>query len=198
MKSGHAALLPLTRCQYESTSALTPAIDGYLHFLRGLMTAAAIDAAIHGIGGPAHKLTVFSDAFWKPQAPLLRGFGIVAFIAFLPNGSTVYAPVVVPQELLALFGEREKYINPLETLALCGTYFSLPINSFAGCAILHFGDNTGANFGAIRGYSPCHDVGLMLLAFNLRIAIAGARPHIDFVPTAQNIADLPTKSTDPE
>ena len=68
-------------------------------------------------------------------------------------------------------------------MALCGTYFSLPIERFASCDILHFADNTEANITSIKGYAKVEDAALMVSAYNIQIARAAARIRIEYVPS---------------
>ena len=117
---------------------------------------------------------------------------------FFPDGSSVYASAEVPQEALALLLEHQKYIYQLEVMALCGTYFSLPIERFASCDILHFADNTAANITSIKGYAKVEDAALMVSAYNIQIARAAARIRIEYVPSKKNIADLPSRPLEPE
>ena len=78
--------------------------------------------------------------------------------------------------------EHQKHIYRLEMMALCGTYFSLPIGHFASCDILYFADNTAENITPIKGYAKVEDAALMVSASNIQIARA-ARIRIARVPS---------------
>ena len=77
-------------------------------------------------------------------------------------------------------------------MALCGTYFSLPIERFASCDILHFADNTAANITFIKGYAKVDDAALMVSAYNIQIARAAARIRIEYVPSKGKKKTSPT------
>ena len=144
---------------------------------------------------------MLSDASWAPRPPLLHGYGYVAFYAFFPDGSAMYAAGPVPHDILAKLAAikpRGTYITSLEVMALCGAYFSIPYNLILGSDFHHFGDNSGANFSSMKNYSASPDIALMISAYNLQLARASARSWIDYVPTDLNLADLPTRPDKPE
>jgi hypothetical protein len=60
--------------------------------------------------------------------------------------------------------------------------------------VLHFADNTAANAAAIKGSSSSPDLALLLSSMHLRIARLGIRIWIEFVPSALNFADAPSRS----
>ena len=143
-----------------------------------------MDYVIRGIDRRPEKATVLSDASWKPQPPRLHGRGHVAFFVFSPNGASMLAASPVPDRILAKLAAikpRETYITSLEIKALCGVYFSIPYDQIRGAVFLHFGDNSGANFSSLKGSSPFPDAALMISAYNLQLARAGARSWIDYV-----------------
>jgi hypothetical protein len=53
------------------------------------------------------------------------------------------------------------------------------------------------NMAAIKGYSKCPDMALILHSFELRLAELSLRTWIEWVPSKANIADAPSR-TDPE
>ena len=90
----------------------------------------------------------------------------------------------VPDRILAKLAAikpRETYITSFEIMALCGVHFSIPYDQIRGAVFLHFGDNSGANFSSLKGSSPFPDAALMISAYNLQFARAGARSWIDYV-----------------
>lgn len=143
-----------------------------------------MDYVIRGIDRRPEKATVLSDASWKPQPPRLHGRGHVAFFVFFPNGASMLAASPVPDRILAKLAAikpRETYITSFEIMALCGVHFSIPYDQIRGAVFLHFGDNSGANFSSLKGSSPFPDAALMISAYNLQLARAGARSWIDYV-----------------
>ena len=143
-----------------------------------------MDYVIRGIDRRPEKATVLSDASWKPQPPRLHGRGHVAFFVFFPNGASMLAASPVPDRILAKLAAikpRETYITSFEIMALCGVHFSIPYDQIRGADFLHFGDNSGAIFSSLKGPSPSPDAALMISAYNLQLARAGARSWIDYV-----------------
>ena len=75
---------------------------------------------------------------------------------------------------------------------------SIPYELVRGADFHHFGDNSGANFASLKGYSSSPDAAFMISAYNLQLARAGARSWTDYVPSDLNLADLPTRPDLPE
>jgi len=106
----------------------------------------------------------------------------------------------VPQELLAKMHSlqpRDNPINALETMALVGAYFSLPPSEISGSDVNHFGDNTAANGCVTCGYSKASDMARMASAHHLLISRLRTRVWIEWVPSASNVADLPSRPDEP-
>jgi hypothetical protein len=183
--TGRGPLLPLSNraTRHDGEASLSHGIMESFIFIERFLSDQLNDFVVRGTEHLSHKITVFSDASWAARPPLTRGLGFVAFVVFFPDGSSVYASAEVPQEVLALLLEHQKYIYQLEVMALCGTYFSLPIERFASCDILHFADNTAANITSIKGYAKVEDAALMVSAYNIQIARAAARIRIEYVPS---------------
>ena len=116
-------------------------------------------------------------------------------LRFFPNGASMLAASPVPDRILAKLAAikpRETYITSFEIMALCGVHFSIPYDQIRGAVFLHFGDNSGANFSSLKGSSPFPDAALMISAYNLQLARAGARSWIDNVPSKLNLAEYPS------
>ena len=62
-----------------------------------------------------------------------------------------------------------------------------------GRDVLHFEDNNGMNMAAIKGYSKCPDMALILHSFELRLAELSLRTWIELLPSKANIADAPSR-----
>ena len=79
-------------------------------------------------------------------------------------------------------------------MALIAVYINPNLqDSLRGADVNHFADNTAANGAAIKGYSPAPDIARLVGAYHLRIARLGARIWIEYVPSAANIADMPSR-----
>ena len=60
----------------------------------------------------------------------------------------------------------------------------------------HYVDNQGALYCAINGRSADPDMNRLVFLAQLRIAQLRARVWFDYVPSASNVADLPTRLDD--
>ncbi len=64
---------------------------------------------------------------------------------------------------------------------------------FSLCDVKHFADNTAANGAAVKGYSSSPDLERLVYSFHMRLAEMDTRLWIEYVPSAANIADDPTR-----
>lgn len=103
-----------------------------------------------------------------------------------------YATAGVPPELIAKFRPREQYVGQLEVLAGVAAYTSRPAQ-FAGRDVIHFIDNTGALVGLAKGYSRDVDSARLISVFHTMNAAVRANVWFEYVPSAANIADLPSR-----
>ena len=62
-----------------------------------------------------------------------------------------------------------------------------------GKDILHFADNQGANFIAIKGYSSAPDLARIVSVAHHRLALLQAHWWVAYVPSAMNPADAPSR-----
>ena len=152
-----------------------------------------MDYVIRGIDRRPEKATVLSDASWKPQPPRLHGRGHVAFFVFPPNGASMLAASPVPDRILAKLAAikpRETYITSFEIMALCGVKCSIPYDQIRGAVFSPFRRQLGGNFffSSLKGSSPSPDAALMISAYNLQLARAGARSWIDYVSIEAQIS----------
>ena len=92
--------------------------------------------------------------------------------------------------------ERKTYIGHLEAAVISSPYFSLPSEWFDGSVVSHYVDNQGALYCAISGRSADPDMNRLVFLAHMRIAQLGARVWFDYVPSASNVADLPTRLDD--
>jgi len=196
-KAGRAALQPLIdresddgRIDVDQSMSLT--------FIQRLLDSELPDKVIFSAQRKPLVTVVFSDASEEPpQPPSLWPQGRIAFIVYKPNGAIVYAETLVPAKVFKLVHDlraREKHICTLETMALIAVYINPGLQEdLRGADVNHFADNTAANGAAIKGYSPAPDIARLVGAYHLRIARLGARIWIEYVPSAANIADMPSR-----
>ena len=102
-------------------------------------------------------------------------------------------PEPILANLYALRAQRP-LITSLEETALASPYCCKEIAEFLSDRdMLHFADNTAANAAAIKGYSSSPDLAILVSSMHLRIARLGVRLWIEFVPSALNFADAPSR-----
>ena len=59
--------------------------------------------------------------------------------------------------------------------------------------VLHWVDNTSAIAGLVKGYSPKSDTGRIINSLQVRLSVLMCSPWFAYVPSAQNIADAPSR-----
>ena len=62
-----------------------------------------------------------------------------------------------------------------------------------GRSVVFWIDNLAAKYGLQKGYSKVPDSGRIVNAFKVRQATLGMRAWFEYVPSEQNIADLPSR-----
>ncbi|KAL1524216.1 hypothetical protein AB1Y20_019124 [Prymnesium parvum] len=105
-------------------------------------------------------------------------------------------PLSTPPWLLALLRSHKlagTYIGQLELAAAAAPYFSLPRDWFADRAVMHYIDNQGACYSLINGRARDADANRIVFVTSMRLARLRCDAWYDYVPSASNIADLPTR-----
>lgn len=89
---------------------------------------------------------------------------------------------------------KKSYIGQLESLAGASFYYTYdPLRLSRGRQIYHWIDNLAAVAGLAKGYSGQADTARIVNSFNVRQAYLKFRVWWEWVPTHQNIADLPSR-----
>ena len=88
--------------------------------------------------------------------------------------------------------QRRTYIAQLEGLGMLAPYYTFP-QRFAGRRVVHFADNTVALSALVHGYSASVDMADISNAYHLLAAGLRTAAYFDYVPSAANIADLPSR-----
>jgi hypothetical protein len=103
----------------------------------------------------------------------------------------------VPQHIMQQLKERKTQICPLEEIALAAPYFCPELEPILhNRDVLHFADNTSANGAASRAYSSAPDLARIVHSLTLKNVRNGTRVWIEYVPSAANIADGPSRPED--
>lgn len=197
-KAGRAALQHLRERELADVDhdKIDQRLDDTLAFIESLLNGALPDTIVHGVRRTPDVITIFTDASWSPAPPLVHGSAFVSFVVFLPDGSMLFSAEAVPHEVLEklnMLKARKQPITSLETMALTGVYFSLEPEIFHHRDVNHFGDNSGANGAAARGYSPAPDIAWMVNHMQIRHARHALRVWFEYVPSDSNLADNHTR-----
>ena len=87
---------------------------------------------------------------------------------------------------------RDQHVGQLEVLAAVAAYTSRS-EQLRDRDVIHFIDNTGAIFGIAKGYSADLDSARLISVFHTLNAALGANVWFEYVASAANIADLPSR-----
>ena len=87
---------------------------------------------------------------------------------------------------------KAQYIGQLELLYCVASYASLP-HVFSGRQVIHFVDNTSACAALVKGYARPVDSGLIVNAFHALNVGLHADVFFEYVRSAANVADLPSR-----
>jgi hypothetical protein len=91
---------------------------------------------------------------------------------------------------------KKTYIGALEALAGAAFYYSYSPGRLKGRQIYHWIDNVAAVAGLCKGYSGKEDAARIVNSFNVRQTFLLFRVWWEWIPSEQNIADLPSRWTD--
>jgi len=135
-------------------------------------------------------VVVLTDASWETNHSWL------GFLVVCPLRGAFWAGSSTPAWLMDLLRSHKlagSYIGQLELAAAAAPYFSLPHDSRRDRAVMHYVDNQGACYGLIHGRSKDADANRLIFVVNMRAAVLKCDVWYDYVPSASNIADLPTR-----
>ena len=187
---GRALLAPLRNRQYErlSFTAWTPAMSKMLAALEVILLGCdKMRRTIHIGEADRGHVVIYSDVAYA--AGVTHRLGLV--VVDTASGERAFASAEPPQWILQMF-PAEFMICQLETLAaLCAQLtFSQAVR---GRRVVHYIDNTAALAAIVHGYSRHGDMAEMANMYHLAVAANNADVWHEWVPSAANIADVPTK-----
>ena len=217
---GRAATLPLVQRQYRDThSSFEPGSElhhSLLFFEALLPRLPPLKVSLHPPSLP--PLTVYTDASFYRRRASAHARTVLSHLSTQPSGvcpadlrdtlggdlgAVVYDPVdgtaryayAAPpwRALLRSWSSHHKtFIAQLETLAALSVYSTYP-DLFVGRTVNHWIDNTVALSALVHGYSGKPDLAKMVNIFYLQLAGLRASVYLDYVPSKENIADLPSR-----
>ena len=112
------------------------------------------------------------------------------------HGWVVWGDLAAPPELLAWSNRikaKQTFIVLLELVAIAAVYSSPIALAFRGRDVLHFADNQSANMGIVKGRSSSPDLNAVIGELHQTWSGLGIRPWIEYVRSAANVADLPSR-----
>jgi hypothetical protein len=209
---GRPALQAFTARQYckSSQSALTGQLVSSISFFIELLQNIPAQR-IPLFDSDEKPLYVWSDAMWElhksPSGDMVQivdeesgdtfysAKAAIAFVVFDPSDRTwheCHAQIGMDVIRLMVPGKKS-YIGQLEALAAAAVLSSMPTDRTAGKRMLFWIDNLAAKYGLQKGYSKVDDSGRIINAFKVMQANLGLRIHFEYVPSEQNVADLPSR-----
>ena len=196
---GRAALAVLRmRAREQGVSALTPVISKALVFFSDLLQD------FPAFLTPAHPVSrkpvlVWTDAMFEMHgerisAPERGCSAAIGAVVWCPRACVYYhSRLIIPLHLLQrLFAIKQQYIGQLEMLAALSVYASLP-KVFHNSLVLHFIDNQGVLWNLVDASATEAGCADMAHTAALTQARLGARVWYDYVASAANIGDKPSR-----
>ena len=164
------------------------------------------------LGGDGRRpVLVFSDARYEEDDE--SGYpAAVGFVVGIPNDGAPCGPIpsgseraflaehyswshgsaFVPEAILAALLQRKQQIGQAELLGAIVPYLSMP-SALAGREVLHWIDNTSAKAALVHGYSGLPDSVRLTHIFHAWNMGLEARVWFEYVPSAANPADEPSR-----
>ena len=96
--------------------------------------------------------------------------------------------------MLAKHKQRDTEIGQLEAIIVASPYFCpQTVTAVRNRNVRHYIDNQGACYSFIKGGSKDHDMNRAVFVSQMRMVLLSCNVWYDYVPSASNIADLPTR-----
>jgi hypothetical protein len=191
---GRAVLQPLVQREYHDISyVFTTPLTHMLDFLEAALPSLP-EARFNVNPAPREHVVVYSDAAYRPATANSPRYARIAFVAICASsGRAWYAWADVPEHIMATFSpDLRTYICQIEALAAVAAYYSIP-NTLRHQDIIHFIDNTAALSALINGYASKPDMGRITNAFHIMQLTLLCYVWLEWVPSAANVADLPSR-----
>ena len=194
---GRAALQPLLQREYFDAAAapsypFTPPLQSMLSFLSYVLRdLPPLAMPLQPDREP--PLIVYTDAMFTPRRgfPLMR----IGWVVHCPvRRQTFHSHLEVSEAFFRLLfvPDRRTYIAQGEAIGACAPHLSMP-GLFRGRHVVQFQDNTCALSALVNGYASKPDLSSIVNAFHLAQFRLRSRVWLEWVPSAANIADLPSR-----
>jgi hypothetical protein len=153
---------------------------------------------------PKPPIVIYTDAAFEPGDSRPAGMGACVFDPLAPAvAQWVVLSGEVSPDIMARWRERRQYIGQLEALAVVQTIYTLAdgvptpdggrSHVMRGRDIIHYVDNVGAMACLIKGDSRDPDIARLAHVLSAILVAIKARPWFDYVRSASNVADLPSR-----
>ena len=133
------------------------------------------------------------------DASFATGHTWLGFLIMCPIRGDLWAGAATPAWLLRVLQthkQRDTYIGQLESAVVSSPLLSV-LDRFPDILsdrpVMHYIDNQGSLYSVINGRSSDDDTNRLVFASRLYYARARCDVWYDYVPSASNIADLPTR-----
>ena len=209
---GRPALQALTKRQYDKgkTSKLTPELESCLRFFIALL-ARLPPRRVRLKPDERGLLYVWSDAMYEALRNDAGGYAsaldpdtgevvylgraTIAFVVFDAESGEwhVGSRDIGLEEIRLMVPGKKTYIGQLEALAADAVLHTLPPDVLHGRSAMFWIDNLSAKYGLQRAYSKVADTGRIINAFKVKQAALEIRVWFEYVPSEQNVADLPSR-----
>ena len=119
----------------------------------------------------------------------------IAFVVFDTSDNTWHTGVKQTglDVIKMMVPGKKTYIGQLECLAAAAVLYSLPADRLRGMDAIMWIDNLSAKYGLQKAYSKVSDSGRIINSFKVKQAELCMRIHFEYVPSKQNLADLPSR-----
>lgn len=210
---GRAPLQVLASRQYggngdvEVDDGMEDAIKSMMGLLKRLppRTMPLVDA------GREDCIYIWSDAMWEPitddMGEAVQVFDEVTGARFYIASATLAFAIYRPwankwthsyfdvgiETIRQMVPGKKTYIGQLEALAAAAVVHTLPVDWLRGRDGYMWVDNMGAKYSLQKGSARKEDSARIVDSFAKRVASLGFRPWLEYVPSKQNLADLPSR-----
>lgn len=196
---GRAALQPFMQREYRDIDFSFSAALCEAHDFLAIVLPSLRPLEMRITRDDSEPLIVYSDAMFEwvmpgggaPFRPLLRiGFVVLCPIARAQFYSSYELPLWYFSDVFS--PDLRTYIAQGEAVGALAALSSLPA-AYRDRPVIQFQDNTWALSALIHGYASRPDMGRVVNAFHVAQFALGARIWLEWVPSAANIADLPSR-----
>jgi len=119
----------------------------------------------------------------------------IAFVCFDPKDGTWHESTkeIGLETIKHMVPGKKTYIGQLECLAAEFFLETMPADRLVGRSAMFWIDNLSAKYGLQKSYSKVEDSGRIINAFKVKQAALRLRAWFEYIPSEQNIADLPSR-----